>query len=147
MIKTIVGINIAVKDLDEAIPKYKDLLGVEPEITSDPKNFAFPGLKAAGFFVGGVLISLLTTSEENNPVGQFLKKRGEGLLLVSLHSDDIAADTQLMTKSGLKFMIPEVFQGAYGKVNFIPAKTMNGVQWEILQPSDGFIAKLEESKS
>ncbi|MBI4765751.1 MAG: VOC family protein [Deltaproteobacteria bacterium] len=134
MLKSFWGINIAVKNLDEAIEKYEKLLGVKPTISSDPNMAAFLGITAASFVFRGHSINLMTSNDTNNPVGKFLERRGEGVLLVSLESDDIDKDVAGMQKDGLQFLWDENGQGGYGKVNFIPAKNMNGVQWEILEP-------------
>jgi methylmalonyl-CoA/ethylmalonyl-CoA epimerase len=134
MLKSVWGINIAVKDLNEAIAKYEKLLGVKPYISSDPKTTAFPGMTTAQFIFQNFIINLMTSKETNNPVGKFLEKRGEGIILVSIESDDIDHDVAGMQKEGLKFLWEENGLGGYGKVNFIPAKNMNGVQWEILNP-------------
>lgn len=134
MLTSVWGINIAVKDLDKAVERYEKLLGVKPMITSDPKNAAFPGITAASFAFRGFTINLMTSSDSNNPVGRFLEKKGEGILLVSIESDDIDADVEGLKSKEVPFFFQENVSGGYGKVNFIPASTMNGVQWEILQP-------------
>lgn len=131
------GINIAVKDLDEAMAKYEALLGVKPVIVSDRSQFAFPGITAAVFDFNGVRINLLTSSEANNPVSKFLESRGEGLLLISLASDDIERDVADRSAKGLSFISPNCFAGGYGKVNFIHPRVMNGVQVEIIEPAMG----------
>lgn len=133
MIKGILGMNIAVDDLDEAVKKYEDLLGVKAIDVSDPSNFAFPGIKGAVLEVNGVRIALLTPTQEGNPVAKFLSSKGEGLLLVSLESDNIDNDVENLKAKGVQFLFPSCVAGSFGKVNFIPPKTMNGVQWEILQ--------------
>ena len=137
MLTKFFGINIAVKDLDEAIVKYEALLGVKPAITSDPSQFAFPGITAATFDFDGVRINLLTSAEANNPVGKFLASKGEGLLLISLSSDDIERDIADRSAKGLNFISPQCFTGGYGKVNFIHPKSMNGVQIEVIEPAKG----------
>lgn len=134
MIKKFFGMNIAVKDLDEAIPKYEALLGVKPEVITDPQFFAYPGMKSATFTFDGLLINLMTSDNDENPIGKFLAKKGEGIVLVSFTSDGIEKDCQELGAKGLSFISPEPFAGGYGKVNFIHPKTMNGVQVEVIQP-------------
>ncbi len=134
MLTSIWGINIAVKDLEKAVERYGKLLGVKAQISSDPKNVAFPGITAASFVFRGFTINLMTSSDSSNPVGRFLEKKGEGILLVSIESDNIDDDVEGLKGKGMTFFFQENTSGGYGKVNFIPASTMNGVQWEILQP-------------
>jgi methylmalonyl-CoA epimerase len=134
MIKGIFAINIAVKDLNEAVEKYEDLLGVKALDVSDPDNFAFPGITGAALDINGVRINLIASTQEDSPVAKFLEKKGEGVLLVSLEADDIDNDVENLKSKGVQFLFPSSAVGGFGKVNFVPPKTMNGVQWEILQP-------------
>ena len=134
MIKGFFGVNIAVKDLKAATAKYEALLGV-PAQEATPEDFAFPNINGVGFNFHGVLISLLTSEDQGNPVGAFLSKRGEGIILISIKADDIENDVEALRQKGLSFLLPEVFPGPFGKVNFIPPKTMHGVQIEIIQPA------------
>jgi methylmalonyl-CoA/ethylmalonyl-CoA epimerase len=144
MLKCVWGINIAVKDLDEAVEKYEKLLGVKASISSDPNRAAFAGFTTAQFIFQNFIINLMTSKETNNPVGKFLEKRGEGIILMSIQSDDIDNDVAKMKKDGLNFLWDENMPGGYGKVNFIPAKNMNGVQWEILDPIPEWIEMKEK---
>lgn len=139
MLKGFWGINIAVNDLEAAVTKYKSLLGVEPSY-SNPDDFAFPGLKGAIFNFNGVLIGLVTSTDENNPVDKFLKKHGEGVLLISLESEDIEKDVAQLKSKKIEFLLPKNAEGeGFGKVNFIHPSNMHGVQVEIFQPSEDFI--------
>ena len=135
MLKGVWGINIAVHDLNEAVTKYEIMLGVKPKvISSDPNGFSFPKIRSARFVLQGFNIILMTSTDSNDPMGKFLKDRGEGIILVSLESDDMDNDLIRIKQEGLKFIWDKNTKGVNGKVNFIAAKNMNGVQWEILQP-------------
>ncbi len=134
MIQKFFGMNIAVKDLDEAVPKYEALLGVKPEIITDPNMFAYPGMKSATFTFDGLLINLMTSDNADNPIGKFLAKKGEGIVLVSFTTDAIEKDCRELGAKGMSFISPEAFMGGFGQVNFIHPKTMNGVQVELIEP-------------
>ena len=139
MLKGFWGINIAVKDIDDAVTKYKDLLGVEPYY-SNPEDFAFPGLKGAIFNFNGVLIGLVSPTDADNPVAKFLEKHGEGVLLVSLESENIEKDVARLKSKNVEFLFQKNVEGErFGKVNFIHPSNMHGVQVEIFQPSENFI--------
>jgi methylmalonyl-CoA/ethylmalonyl-CoA epimerase len=135
MIKGLLGINFGVKDLDSAMAKFETVLGVKPQI-SRPEDFNFPGLKGVSFSLGGVNFGLVSSDNENTVVGKFLKTRGEGVLLVSLESDDIEKDVEKLRKEGFQFTLEKIGQGGFGKVNFIHPKSMHGVQIELIQPSE-----------
>jgi len=80
----------------------------------------------------------LTSDREDNPVGKFLSKKGEGVLLVSVQTDDIKKDQALLTEKDIQFMMPDSYKGPYGQVNFIPAKTLRGIQVELFELAGKF---------
>jgi methylmalonyl-CoA/ethylmalonyl-CoA epimerase len=133
MIRQIYGINVAVKDLEAATERYKEVLGVEPR-PMGPEDFAFPGLRGVTFRLGSTAINLITSEREDTAVARFLAKRGEGVFLVSLLSDAIEEDVEALKQRGAQFVLEEVAAGAFGKVNFIHPKSMHGVQFEIYEP-------------
>jgi methylmalonyl-CoA epimerase len=132
MIKGIYGINIAVKDLDAAVKKYEDVLGVK-SVPIAPNEFAFPGLIGAKLEVGGTIINLIASTQEGTSIAKFVESKGEGLFLVSLLVDDIENDVKEMEKKGVKFVLDKIAEAPIGKVNFVHPKTMHGVQFEVLQ--------------
>ncbi len=137
MVKKVFGINIAVKDLGAAVEKFEAILGVKARYTSSD-DFAFPGLKGAGFAVGGVNISLIASETDDSVIANFLKSRGEGVLLISLETDDVDSEVEKLRDTALQFIMPQNAEGKFGKVNFIHPKSLHGVQVELIQPSDAF---------
>lgn len=133
MIKGIYGINIAVKDLDEAVRKYEGMFEVKSEPMGEG-DFAFPGLIGAKLDINGTVISLISYSDENTSVAKFINTRGEGLFLLSIEVDDIEEDVEKLEDKGLTFVLSETLGGDYGKVNFVHPKSTHGVQLEIYQP-------------
>ena len=140
MVKKVFGINIAVKDLDAAVEKFEAILGIKPRYM-DSDGFAFPGLKGAGFAVDGVNISLIASETDDSVIANFIKSRGEGILLISLESDDVDADVAKLRETALQFVMPQNAEGKFGKVNFIHPKSLHGAQVELIQPSDEFRAQ------
>jgi methylmalonyl-CoA epimerase len=136
MIKGVYGFNIAVKDLDAAIVRYQNLLGLQPTKLLGDGDFAFPGLKGAVFNVHGVILNLITSSDSKTGVGKFLETKGEGLFLLSLRSDNVAEDTKQMTEAGAAFVMKEPLVGSFGTANFIHPKSAHGVQIEIYDPAE-----------
>jgi len=135
MIKQLYGINIAVKDLDEAVKKYSDVLGVQPVYTK-PEDFAFPGLKGATLKVAGVSINLIASDNPETSIYKFVESRGEGVFLISLQVSDLEKDMKELTEKGVRFVSPEPMSYATGKVNFGHPKSLHGVQIEFIQPSE-----------
>ncbi len=133
MIKGVYGFNIAVQDLEQAVAKFEALLGVKAKPLGE-SDFAFPGMRGATMDVNGVSVTLITSTDEKSPAGNFLKKRGEGLMLVALESDDVNADSERILSQGLVLSAPETMEGPWGKANWIHPKSLHGVQVEIFYP-------------
>lgn len=136
MIKRIIGVNIAVKDLDAAAKRYEEVLGVKPEYLKT-EDFALPGIKGAFFRVGNELINLLTSEEPGNPITRFLETKGEGLFLIEFEVTDAEQDTKDLLKKGVKLVgdTPLPFVG--GKVNFSHPKSMHGAMMSFAQVGPG----------
>src|SRR4030066_829438 len=69
-------IGIAVKNLDESIKFYENILGLKcyaVEEVADQK------VKTAFFQVGQTKIELLESTHPDGPIGKFIEKRGEGI--------------------------------------------------------------------
>lgn len=134
MIKTFFGVNIAVRNLDEAASRFESLFGVIPE-RAKAEYFAFPGLEGVSFDLQGVKINLVSPLDDHNPVAKFLSTKGEGVLLISILSDDLEKDTVALAAKDINFISPMPFKGKFGRVNFVHPQAMHGVQVEVIEPS------------
>ena len=129
------GFNVAVKNLEEAVAKYKAFLEVEPrELKTE--DFAFPGLRGACFDLNGFLINLITSVDPNTSVASFLEKKGEGFFLFSLAVDDMAHEVERLRKLNIS-LIPKdpVTHPDWGKIIFVHPKSLHGIQVEVIQPN------------
>lgn len=131
MVKGIYGMNIAVKNLDEAVKKFESVFGVKAEPFTE---FAFPGLIGAKLNIRGFSLHLISYTSEDTSVAKFLSAKGEGVFLVSLEVDDIEKDVEELKGKGVNFVLKDIVSGGFGKVNFAHPKSMHGVQFEIYQP-------------
>lgn len=138
MIKRFSGVSIAVKDLEAAVKKYSDVLGVKPEFTK-PGFFPFPGIKGAIFKIGDVRLYLVASEQPNTSIAKFVETRGEGVFLLSLEVDDVEQATKELGKKGVKFVSDTPLPFAAGKVNFVHPKSMHGVQFEFVQLLPGML--------
>lgn len=134
MIKGIYGINIAVKDLDQAVKKYESVFGVKAEPLGE-NDFAFPGLIGAKLNINGTFLTLISFTSEDTSVANFIAKRGEGMFLLSIEVDEIEKDVEQLKNKGLNFVLKGTVSGDFGKVNFVHPRSMHGVQVEIFQPA------------
>lgn len=129
MIKRFIGVTLAVKDLDAAVKKYEDILGVKAQYM-DPGDFAFPGMRGAFLRAFDVQITLITSKQPETSVAKFLEAKGEGVFLIGFEVADADKDRKELTAKGVQFVgdKPAAFPG--GKVNFAHPKSMHGVQVE-----------------
>lgn len=136
MIDSVYGINIAVKDLDAAVAKYSAILNRKAVYTK-PEDFAFPGLSGATMKIAGVSINLISSSNPETSIYQFLEKKGEGVFLISFRVTDLPNDMKDLTEKGVKLISPnEPMTYSGGIVNFGHPKSLYGVQMEFIQPND-----------
>ena len=69
-------IGIAVASLDEAIPYYEKVLGLECYAIEEVKD---QKVKTAFFKVGQTKIELLESTDPEGPIGKFVEKNGGGM--------------------------------------------------------------------
>lgn len=88
-IKRVKRIAVAVKDLDAAIEKWKQLFGIKPFMKgAEPEDrYAF-----AAFYIGEGDTTVEFLAPVNDPegemlIGRFIKKRGEGLYMITLETE------------------------------------------------------------
>jgi methylmalonyl-CoA/ethylmalonyl-CoA epimerase len=122
-------IGIAVKSLEQAIPYYEKVLGLECYSIEEVKD---QKVKTAFFKVGQTKIELLESTDPEGPIGKFLEKKGEGIHHLAFAVEDVnaalkdaeAAGVQLIDKSGRK--------GAEGlNIGFLHPKSTIGVLTEL----------------
>ena len=135
MIKGVYGVNIAVKNLDEAVARYEAATGIKAEFLAE-SDFAFPGLTGAKLNLNGVYLTLISSKVPNTSVSSFLERKGEGVFLLSLRVDSIESDTASLKEKGLVFLLDQPARGDFGAVNFVHPKSMHGVQIEIYEPKE-----------
>src|SRR5262245_62415938 len=81
-------VAIAVRSLDEKVPLFRRVLGIEPKsIESLPEH----GVRVALFVLGNDRIELLEPLGPSSPIARFLDTRGEGLHHISISVDGIGA--------------------------------------------------------
>ncbi len=122
-------IGIAVKSLDEAIPYYEKVLGLECYAVEEVKD---QKVKTAFFKVGQTKIELLESTDAEGPIGKYIEKKGEGIHHIAFAVPDVnqalkdaeANDVRLIDKEGRK--------GAEGlNIGFLHPKSTFGVLTEL----------------
>jgi len=127
-------VAIVVRSIDDALPRYRDLLGLLP--IGEPFTFAPQGVRLAFLATGPGLSAKLELVEPIDPesgVARFLAARGEGLHHVCLRSDDLPADLATLAAAEAELIDRAPRAGAHGRVAFVHPHTLSGVLWELLE--------------
>jgi methylmalonyl-CoA/ethylmalonyl-CoA epimerase len=132
------GLNhvaIAVKDLEKAIPLWRDALGLELaeiEVVEDQK------VRTAIFGQGLGRIELICPTSSDTGVAKFLEKRGEGLHHICLEVDDVAASLAELKSRGVPLIDQTPRVGAGGAtIAFVHPRGTGGVLLELSQGGKG----------
>lgn len=131
MITGLDHIAIAVPDLEAAIRRFADDIGLTFEGTED---VVAAKTTTAFFPVPGTHIELIHPLNGEGPVATFLEKRGGGLHHLCFRTDDIVGDMERLTAKGYRFLSDAPKPGAHGTLTaFIHPKSAGGVLIELAQ--------------
>ena len=124
-------VGIAVKNLDEAIHVYRDLLGFKlmgVHVLAERK------IKIALISTGGeTQIELVQPLDDESTVAKFLETRGEGIHHFAIRVEDIEAALADMKKNNIALIDEKPRIGAEGKkVAFVHPKSTKGVLLELV---------------
>jgi len=124
-------IGIAVKSLDDALPFYRDNLGmtfVGIEEVAEQK------VRVAMLQVGESKIELLEPTGEDSPVARFLEKSGPGIHHLAYEVEDIDDAIARLLADGARMIDERPRNGAHGtRIAFVHPKSSNGVLTELCQ--------------
>lgn len=124
-------IGLAVESLEDSLPLYRDLLGLEflyeETVESD-------GVRVAVLELGGGHLELLQPTGPSSPVAKFIAKRGAGIHHIALRVKDCAAALSAARDAGLRTLDETPRAGAGGKqIAFVHPKATGGVLLELCQ--------------
>lgn len=122
-------IGIAVKSLEEAIPFYEKVLGLECyaiEEVVDQK------VKTAFFKVGDVKIELLESTDPEGPIGKSVEKTGGGMHHLAFAVEDVQEALNDAAEAGCQLIDKTPRGGAEGlKIGFMHPKSTQRVLTEL----------------
>ncbi|GAB4277968.1 MAG: methylmalonyl-CoA epimerase [Deferrisomatales bacterium] len=123
-------ICFVVHDLDAAVARYRDVLGLEPDgwYTAPTES-----IRVARYYLENVALELMEATRPDSEVGRFLDKRGEGFFLISYRVDDVEAGLEELRAKGERTIdaAPRKLMG--NRYAFIsPPSEMHGVLTEII---------------
>lgn len=120
-------VGVAVRDLDEAVKFYRDVLGVTPH----PPQQA-DGATIVGLTFGGCDVELLTASDAASPIGKFLATRGPGIHHICFRVPDLEAALARCRDAGFQLIDQIPRPGADGRrVAFIHPRATAGILLEL----------------
>lgn len=122
-------IGIAVESLEEAIPFYEKVLGLECysiEEVEDQK------VKTAFFLVGQTKIELLESTSPDGPIGKFIEKNGGGIHHLAFAVDDVQQALTDAEEAGCRLIDKAPRKGAEGlNIGFLHPKSTLKVLTEL----------------
>ncbi|GAK59745.1 putative methylmalonyl-CoA epimerase [Candidatus Vecturithrix granuli] len=132
MYKKVNHIGIAVKDIEESLKIYRDLLGLELEGQHAVEE---QKVITAFFPVGETHIELVQPTEGNVGVAKFIEKRGEGVHHLCFEVDDIEQALADLRARGAKLIDeqPREIEDGKKKMAFLHPKSTGGVLIELYQ--------------
>jgi methylmalonyl-CoA/ethylmalonyl-CoA epimerase len=121
-------IGIAVTSLEEAIPYYEKVLGLECyaiEEVADQK------VRTAFFRVGETKLELLESTDPEGPIGKFIAKNGPGVHHLAFAMDSVAGALRHASEQGIRLIDVVPRKGAEGlQIGFLHPRSTQGVLTE-----------------
>lgn len=122
-------IGIAVKSLDDAIPFYEKVLGLECYAVEEVKD---QKVKTAFFKIGDTKIELLESTDPEGPIGKYIEKKGEGIHHIAYAVDDVNEALNNAEENGVRLIDKKGRKGAEGlNIGFLHPKSTMGVLTEL----------------
>ncbi len=125
-------VGVAVRNLDEAISVYRDVLGFKLEsvhVLTERK------VRVAFLSTGGeTSIELLEPIGNDSPVAKFLESRGEGIQHLAMKVKNIEAVLAELKRKAVVLVDDKPRAGAEGtKIAFVHPKSTKGVLLELVE--------------
>lgn len=124
-------IGIAVKNLEESIKYYEEVLGLKCYNIEEVKD---QKVKTAFLKVGEVKIELLESTDPEGPIGKFIEKKGEGIHHIAFAVDNIEEKLKKAEEKGVRLIDTTSRKGAEGlDIAFLHPKSTFGVLTELCE--------------
>ena len=131
MLTKIDHIGIAVKSLDEALPFYRDNLGMS---FAGIEEVVEQKVRVAMLQIGESMIELLEPTSEDSPLAKFMEKNGPGIHHLAYEVEDIEAAIARLMSEGARMIDEKPRSGAHGtRIAFVHPKSSLGVLTELCQ--------------
>ena len=121
-------IGIAVSSLEESIPYYEKVLGLECYTIEE---VADQRVRTAFFRVGETKIELLESTDPEGPIGKFIERKGPGVHHLAFAMDNVGESLKHAAGQGVRLIDEVPRKGAEGlQIGFLHPKSTQGVLTE-----------------
>ena len=122
-------IGIAVSSIAEALPFYREILGM-PEVELAPTD----GARIRGLDAAGALVELLEAAEPDSPIAKFIGKRGPGIHHICFAVPDLEGALERCRAKGVRLIDEAPRVGADGKrIAFLHPASTGGILIELTE--------------
>jgi methylmalonyl-CoA/ethylmalonyl-CoA epimerase len=123
----IAHVGVAVRDLQEAVAFYRDVLGLVPHPAEEVDGATIVALP-----LGVSEIELLTSPDPGSPIGRFLERHGPGIHHICFRVPDLEAALARCRAAGYRLIDEAPRPGADGRrVAFVHPKATAGILLEL----------------
>ncbi len=133
MIRKVHHVGIVVRDIEQAMGFWRDVLGLELHTL---RTMDDQGVRAALLAIGDSEIELLEPVVTDNGVARYLERKGEGLHHICFEVDDIEASLADLKARGTELIDQQTRIGLAGRICFLHPSAMRGTLVELCQPLD-----------
>ena len=124
-------IGVAVRSLEEALPKWTDGFGLRLESVDEVPT---EQVKVAVLKAGATRVELLEPTSDDSPIAKFLEKRGPGIHHLAFQVGDCQQKISQLIDDGAPLLNEAPNPGAHGcKVAFLHPKYLGGVLAELVE--------------
>jgi methylmalonyl-CoA epimerase len=124
-------IGIAVKNLEESMKFYGELLGFKVD---PPEEIPDRQVRISFVDVGGAKVELLEPTSPESAIAKFLEKRGPGIHHLCYRVDDVNAKLEELKAAGIRLIDEKARPGAHNTmVAFVHPASAGGVLTELAQ--------------
>jgi methylmalonyl-CoA/ethylmalonyl-CoA epimerase len=132
-IRGVEHVAIAVDDIDGALAKYREVLGLSP---TDREFVESQKTETVRLPVGGIALELICP-RGNEGLARFLERRGPGLHHIAIEIEDIEGALAFLADLGVALIDRSPRIGAQGhKVAFLHPKATGGVLVELVDKGE-----------
>ncbi len=127
-------IALVVRGLDDALPLWRDVLGLPVEGVLPVKS---DGVRIAFLPVGESKVELVEPVDPDTGVARFLETRGEGFHHVCFEVPDLARALADLAAEGVELVDATPRPGAEGPVAFLHPRSTQGLLIELIEAAGG----------